>query len=200
MGFLDRKDRVLDVVLTEEGRRQFALGKLEFAYFSVNDDLIDYDPWISDSGSYDAAGLEERRNQLIESTPLLEAPIVLRPERRRDAVSALAPTSSLFTAAQRYSRLPSMVLNPSGSASLSVIQYPTAVGTSAMTYGREQSTYVLVDLGHVGDIDQATGVGFKVEVYESSSDGLKNLSMRRDLSERPSYDAFLVIDPDKDGK
>lgn len=68
MGYLDKQSRVIDVVLTECGRRLYALGKLDFAYFGLFDDMIDYDP-VKASGSF----TDDERDQQAEATPILEA-------------------------------------------------------------------------------------------------------------------------------
>jgi chorismate mutase len=42
MAFLDKKERVLDIVLTQEGRKLLAQNDLDFAYYAFSDDGIDY--------------------------------------------------------------------------------------------------------------------------------------------------------------
>lgn len=54
MGILDNKSRIVDTVLTWEGRQQFSEGKLGFVYYSFSDDEIVYDsssPGVIDDAS-----------------------------------------------------------------------------------------------------------------------------------------------------
>jgi len=48
MGFLDKKERILDVVLTQKGRELLSKSQLNFSYYAFSDDGIDY------SGSFDS--------------------------------------------------------------------------------------------------------------------------------------------------
>lgn len=52
MGFLDKKERILDVVLTDKGREQLSKNQLNFTYYAFSDEGIDYSGSFSDtSGS-----------------------------------------------------------------------------------------------------------------------------------------------------
>lgn len=190
MGFLDRKNRVLDVVLTEEGRRQLALGELEFAFFSLHDDGIDYDPTISESGSLDEQALTARRIELIESTPCLEATIVPN-DRKLNRSAGGQPSSFLYQAADRYTRLPAPSIVPSASLAIEASQ-----ARDGDLYERTSQTSAVVSLRYVGDIDQAATKEFTVRVMGSSSDGLEALPKRADLDGRPSFGPFVVVIPD----
>ena len=72
MGLLDKNDRIIDLVLPSEGRRQLSLGELEFKYFSVFDDEVDYDPYVANSGSLPPA---MNRVSSVEPAVLLEKPM-----------------------------------------------------------------------------------------------------------------------------
>ena len=52
-GILDKKSRIMDVIITQEGRRQMASGKLRAEYLSFTDSQAFYEPDIA-SGSADA--------------------------------------------------------------------------------------------------------------------------------------------------
>ncbi len=73
MGILDSNTRVVDFVLTQEGRKLRSQGKLKFVYFSVSDDDTDYQPFISNSGSLTAAAYTSSVNLQIENSLVLEA-------------------------------------------------------------------------------------------------------------------------------
>lgn len=42
MSFLDPKERILDITLTEEGRKKLSQGKLQVKYYRFFDDEVDY--------------------------------------------------------------------------------------------------------------------------------------------------------------
>lgn len=49
MAFLDQKDRILDIVLTDEGRRLFSQNQLNFKYYAFSDEGIIYSGSLSAS-------------------------------------------------------------------------------------------------------------------------------------------------------
>jgi len=69
-GFLDPKERVIDMVLTDTGKSLLLKGDLQFVYWIPFDDEVDYDPFVWNSASLDAGELEARKQQLTE-TPLI---------------------------------------------------------------------------------------------------------------------------------
>lgn len=42
MSFLDPKERVMEIILTQHGRKKLAQGKFKPVYFAFSDDEIDY--------------------------------------------------------------------------------------------------------------------------------------------------------------
>lgn len=42
MGFLDPKERILDIILTEKGRELLSKGELVIKYYAFFDDEVDY--------------------------------------------------------------------------------------------------------------------------------------------------------------
>ncbi len=70
-GFLDSKERVIDMVLTETGRRLLMKGELRFVYWIPFDDEVDYDPSVVvlDPG-HENQTIGERKAELTE-TPLV---------------------------------------------------------------------------------------------------------------------------------
>jgi hypothetical protein len=182
VGFLDRKSRVLDVILTERGRRLFANGELDFAYVSFFDDGIDYDPYGS-SGSM----TDEERDTYAYSTPMLECHVI--PDRR-SAGLPLEPLSQLFAAAQGYNGVPRLLAPPTGSqVDLRCNQSPKDQG-----YNRYDTTFAEVRL-EISD-GALQSEGFSIHVYGSGSDGLTELKTRRDLRGRRALDPFIAINVD----
>ena len=49
MGFLDQKERILDVVLTAEGRSLLSKNQLNFKYYAFSDEGMDYSGSLSSS-------------------------------------------------------------------------------------------------------------------------------------------------------
>lgn len=182
MGFLDRKNRVLDVVLTERGRRLFANGELDFAYVSFFDDGIDYDPYDPDGDMTD-----EERDEHQYTSPMLE-PLVV-PDRSSAQLS-LEPQNQLFGVAQGYPGVPRMLAPSTGSqVELRCTQVPRDQG-----FHRRDTTFSEVRL----EVSEGAlhSEGFSVHVYTSGSDGLQELKVRRDLQGRRALDPFIAISID----
>lgn len=52
MAFLDKKERILDVVLTDKGRDLLSRGELNFSFYAFSDSGVDYKYFLN-SASYD---------------------------------------------------------------------------------------------------------------------------------------------------
>jgi hypothetical protein len=72
-GFLDSKERVLDMVLTGVGKDLLFKGDLRFVYWIPFDDEVDYDPFITNSGSMTAEELVSFRQMKVEDPLIREA-------------------------------------------------------------------------------------------------------------------------------
>ena len=68
-GFLDSKERVIDMVLTDIGKTLLLKGDLNFVYWIPFDDEVDYWPPTLTTNSF-GQSLEQRRQELTE-TPLV---------------------------------------------------------------------------------------------------------------------------------
>lgn len=180
MGYLDKQSRVIDVVLTERGRKLFAIGQLDFAYFGLFDDCIDYDPQPG-SGSFN----DDDREQQIEATPIFEAPFI---RDVRGTVAPLEPTAHVFTAAPGYTVIPTM-LTPADGDSVSLMADQRRTGG---TYRRTGTSLAQIDMGVVGDAERGNP-GFIVRVLASGSNGLHSLPFRRDLEARRAADPFIAV-------
>lgn len=190
MGFLDAKQHVIDVSLTEEGRRRYATGELKFTFFSLHDDVVDYDPFIQASGSYSDSQLTDLIAAQIESTPVLEVPIITRRSVKSTGKHPLVPQSTIFTAKDGFSILPMSSVSPTGS---SIETDQRSMTRSTVSYRRDNATSLLVHLDHVGDMKGSGPQEFIVEAFLSSSDGLVRQDERIDLKDRVSFGAFLVL-------
>lgn len=178
MGFLDRQNRVVDVVLTGRGRELFAVGELDFAYYSFFDDGIDYDPWSTGTLS------DDQREELIHSTPMLEAPVV--PDRRT-AILPLEPTSFLSKAIPNYGELPRM-LHPNPTGSSAVLRCDQFSSGSSFIRTGTSLAVVPLELS-----EEAIDGEFSVHFYVSGSSGLSELRTRTDLRGRRVLDPFVAL-------
>jgi hypothetical protein len=182
VGFLDRQSRVIDVVLTGRGRELLARGELDFAYYAFFDDGIDYDPWSPEPLT------DEERDDLIHSSPMLEAPIV---QDRRSNILPLEPTSFLFKAAPDYLVLPRL-LHPHPTGSWVGLQCDQL--SSGSSFIRSSTTRAMVPLELTGET--AGAAGFSIHVYVSGTNGLTELSPKFDLSGRRAIDPFVAFSID----
>lgn len=73
-GFLDPKERVIDMVLTETGKQLLMKGELRFVFWVPFDDEVDYNPPITsvDFG-HEQQTLDQRKQELIETPLVMEA-------------------------------------------------------------------------------------------------------------------------------
>lgn len=180
MGYLDKQSRVIDVVLTELGRKLYATGRLDFAYFGLFDDCIDYDP-VSASGSYTDAQREEQ----MEATPVPEAPFI---RDVRGVVAPLEPTAHIFTAAPGYRVIP-MMLSPIDASSVTLMADQRREGDS---YRRTGTSLARIDMAVTGEAERGNP-GFIVRILSSGSNGLQPLEFRRDLDARRAADPFIAV-------
>jgi len=184
MGYLDRQSRVFDVILTERGRKLYAAGQLDFAYFGLFDELIDYDPWYSGSLS------ETEREAMIEATPILEAPFI---KDVRGATAPLEPTDHLFTAASDYLTIPHMDA-PTDGSELSLMADQRGTGGE---FRRTGTNLAQIDLRVVGEAEKGNP-GFVIRVFATGSNGMQPLDLRRDLSGRRAVDPFIAVSIDSE--
>jgi hypothetical protein len=214
-GFLDRSSRIVDMVLTHEGQRALAEGRLNFTYWSAFDDGIHYDPWVADSGSLLEAEVTSSKYRQMEDTPILEAlPGLARVPDDRDLTYSKWP---LFTAPQGSGQVPRMIeLAALGQTSGS---YAVELKQRRVFFRRDGFDRLLspsdvaaaVDLGFERVEPSATSLeykyvpgsyppehplqGVRIRVYKSGSDGLAAVDPRPDLRNRVALGAALVFDP-----
>ena len=178
MGFLDRKSRVVDVVLTAHGRRLFANGELDFAYYAFFDDGIDYDPYSTGSLT------DTERDDLIHSSPMLEASVI--PDRR-SLLIPLEPVNQLFGEAPGVPTVARILLPLSGTQ----VDLRCDQVQSDGVYRRSATGVTQIDLELSGEAPPSEG--FSIHVYSSGSDGLHELLPRRDSRGRRSLDPFVAV-------
>ena len=198
MGFLDPKERVQDVVLTQEGRRQLAAGILEFRYFSVHDDEMDYGPLVYASASFDDDGLQQYLRDVIEDTPIMEAAVGKPALQVRDIDNSVVPRSYLFDARDASGIVPTLSIVPAVTSSLirvdqaSIIDEARQVNTGVVRRA-EGSLDVSPTL-----VGFSPGQGFSVTLLMSGSDGLEEITPSYDSLGRRSYGLHLHISVDEE--
>ncbi len=198
-GFLDKRERVIDMILTDHGRDLLSRGKLEFAYYSFFDDEVDYQPCISTSGSMSSAELSASVLQQIEATLVREATTGYRSGdmRMRDTTNV---HDMLFTVPQGQTIVPEMELVPdvlSGSVGAKQRKV-TEVTVKRDNHGRIREKIGEVDLGfekfeassfviELGLTDMQQSDGYLVETFLSGTEGLRRLESKRDADGVLSY-------------
>lgn len=109
MGFLDSKERILDVVLTDKGRELLSQNLLSFEFFAFSDEGVDYSAALTaslkESGSVD---------DFIRRTPMMEAHQFKNHKEQSDM------KSFLYTIPSRRRTLPQMVTNRDSNPSVTV--------------------------------------------------------------------------------
>lgn len=196
MGFLDPKERVQDIVLTQEGRRQLAAGTLEFRYFSVHDDELDYEPLVYASASFDSDGLEQRFRDIIEDTPIMEAAVGKPSLYVRDIDNSVVPRSYLFDARDASGIVPTLSIAPAVTSSLIQVDQASIIDEVRQTHTgvvRRAEGSFDVKPYLVGSL---SGQGFAVTLFMSGSDGLEEITPSYDSLGRRSYGLHLHISVD----
>lgn len=174
-GFLDRKERVVDMVLTNKGRKLLSEGKLNFSFWSVFDDEVDYSPTDD----------EQRVVDLTEDSLVLEAVFGYRDGNGilHDKVNVRNP---IFTDGKNDGFIQRMEINPDRDLTISSDQKKLSnknvVSTVDVGFERLNASVENIWLGYDGFPVDGRPEGFLVEFYVSGSDGLQKVEVQRDLS------------------
>jgi hypothetical protein len=185
VGYLDKQSRVIDVILTERGRKLFAVGRLDFTYFGLFDDCLDYDPTSGQEPFSD-----EERDEQIQATLMLEAPFV---KDVRGSIAPLEPLDHIFTAAAGYRVIPTMVSPVDGDSTSLMADQRVDSGV----YRRTGTSFSQINPVVTGDVERGNP-GFVVRVFSSGSTGLRPLGFRHDLSSRRAADPFVAVAVDSE--
>lgn len=202
----------MDVVLTDYGKELFSRGKLRFVYYAFSDDEIDYDPYISTSGSLSSAQLSASKIVKIEDTLVREAVKGYEQGMDRAARDRTNISRKLYTIPQGQLVLPEMTMNPTvSSGTLEVKQrkvqevYIKKTSTGTVTEklgpydrGFEKSQKSSFDVSFTYEGFPLVSEGFLVKVFHSGSNGINEVVAKRDLENDVSYmnDMKLFVDDD----
>lgn len=212
MGFLDKNNRIIDMVLTGYGKELFSKGELRFVYWAAFDDEVDYDPYVAESGSLTEEALAAKKFQLIEDTIVREATTGYRRVNRSgsDTTNVHRP---LFDMPQGQVTLPAVTSSAPSEVTLEVTQQKVvetlqkrdAAGTIVETMGPYDRGYTRtnpssfhLEYGYQPGAfpSDAKLEGFLVRVFESGSEGLVQIDERRDSNNEVSFNNDLVLTRD----
>lgn len=209
-GFLDKNTRIIDMVLTDHGKKLYSQGKLEFKYYALSDEGVDYDPFISNSGSLTPTQLSASKIEQIEATLVREATFGLENGLNNAAKDETNIKDLLFTMPQGQTILPKMKFSPelsSGSITINqtqLIDSHVTVDTdgnrvshpvSNMTRGFEKAEQTRLDFDlSINDFfDEQSLSGFDIKVFESGSDGLIEVKPKDDLRNHLSFNCDMKM-------
>lgn len=205
MGFLDQNERVVDIVLTPEGKKMLSLGNLEVSFCSFFDDGIVYDPWIENSGSLTQDELSSRVQQQIEASFVMEA---LPGRLSRELLNTVSLNSNLYTVPQSQRSAVDVLCSPDTTGSAVQVKQRAL---KDLYVERDSSGKVIESVGPIDrgferldssrfqavlSLDQQTltnGEGFLVEFFSSGSDGLSVKDYKIDGSGRISFGQDIIL-------
>ena len=211
-GFLDKNTRVMDMILTLEGKRLMSTNQLDFAYFALFDDEVDYDPYIAQSGSMTDTEVSGMKLDLTETSLIREAVSGYLYGINGDSFDFTNVKNKLFTMKQGSKVIPTFTLQsgPSGSTELSMRQQKVQ-NVSVRTEGDVTSAVVSQDAGYkrfgsqgidilynltpeamAADISQQDGI--LIRVFASGSDEPIEIKEKRDSTNRICYNSDLVVE------
>lgn len=209
-GFLDKNTRVIDMVLTGEGKHLLSRGELKFVYWTPFDVEVDYDPFLVNSGSLTAAQLSASINEQIENSPIREATTGY-PRLNTSGSDETNVSNPLFSVPQGHRVIPRLVTSaPSGTVELEVKQRKVSeihqkrdfqgkiteqIGPFDRGFERFDVSAVGLEYGYSKDGFPADHVfdGFLVKVYRSGSDGLTEVYERRDAKNALAFNNDLRL-------
>lgn len=215
-GFIDKNTRILDMVLTNYGKKLLSDGNLNFCYWTAFDDEIDYDPFISTSSSLSEEELLEAVYTSIETTPIREATSGYRSGNKigEDRTNLNNP---MFTVPQGQEILPRSVFPDDSTREVETLQRRIIKVFSAPKTGPNNIPHLEpVDIGIERFIGNKSGVtlelayendsfptdfqpeGFHITVLKSGSSGYTEVSPRYDLKNDLTFGNEIRILPDSE--
>lgn len=208
-GFLDKKTRVIDMVLTDYGKEMLSKGKLNFSYYAFSDDEVDYDPWIQNSGSLSQTELTASKVEQVENTLVREAVFGREFGSSPSSIDETNIKNLLFGMPQGQKVLPRMNVTPDVlSGSIDTVQQNVQTVNSlrnedgtlidksdpvSIGYKKFKSTKLRFDLEIDDFFDRSTLDGFLVRTFVSSSTGLVEIPNKRDSDNNISYQNNLKV-------
>ena len=216
MGFLDKNNRIIDMVLTDYGREQYSKGELEFTYYAFSDDGVDYDPYISTSGSLTSVQLEEEKIDQIAATLIREAIFGHHKGENFESKDQTNIKNLLFTVPQGQIIVPEMIISPTietGSLETKqqkVVERATTrdkdgnlinvINESDRGYRKFNSQKLKLDIEMEDYFEKASQEGYSIKIFESGSSGLTEIKSKRDNRNITSFSKDLQLYKDNEIK
>ena len=209
-GFLDKNDRVIDMVLTGYGRSLLSKNALRFVSWIPMDDEVDYNPFISNSGSLDSMQMSASISQQIEFCPVREATtgnktlnrIGLETTNGNDTIFTISQgqkivpqvmTGSLPTALQitiDQNKIADIELRKDASGKTVEILGPVDRGFQRSYPGKKTLEFSYVNGSYPSEHKIS---GFLVRVFSSGSDGYVEIDPKLDLQGEITYNGELIL-------
>lgn len=198
-GFLDKQSRIIDAVITGYGKMMLAKGKLNFAYWVPFDDEVDYDPFISQSSSFDSDELRSEVYSQLDETLVREATTGYRLWNisGSDYTNVNRPMYTARIVAGESGILPHASSSLAQSASLVVEQrkiYEAAGGggSNDIGYDRKNMTNERFDVSYV-DMSDPTVEGFLVRIFQETQGGFVEIGYKLDMSGNICYNGDVIV-------
>lgn len=208
-GFLDKNIRVNDFVLTDYGKKKLSDGTLNFKYYSFSDDGIDYEPFISTSGSLTDSALTSSKINNIEDSLVREAATGMSEGVDSNGEDFTNIRYLLFTMPQGQKVLPTFEITPDVTGSEIDVQQQklqdkfvnidnnnniiNEFGLIDRGFNNFKSSELTIDFNLENYFDDVTLDGFQVVLFESGSNGLREIKSKRDLQNIISYSSELKL-------
>jgi hypothetical protein len=212
-GLLDKNTRVIDMILTGVGRSLLSQGKLRFVYWMPFDNEVDYDPYVSQSGTMTSIQLSQSIQDQIESCVVREA-VSGYPVSDRSGSDSTNVFRPIFTMPQGQQMIPRMTSSdgPTGSVTLETQQRKL----SEVRVIRDKGGNVLEQIGPIDrgyerlnttafrlQYEYSPGSfpsdypseGFLVRVFRSGVEGTVEVKERRDLDNVISFNNDVRLIP-----
>lgn len=207
-GFLEKENTVIDMILTSEGKSLLSKGKLRFVYFSLFDDEVDYDPYISNSGTLSAEALSGSVAEQIEASLVREAVSGYKAGFNKIGHDMTNVRSPMFTVKQGSLSIPRLSSSddPNVVISVKAEQRKTQVAQQSVSsfgsnlkdigYFRFAKSDEDVSFFHTSNEVIPSGKnseGIVVRVYRSGSGGYTELDENRDTANNLVFGGDLVV-------
>lgn len=200
-GFLDKNSRVVDFILTAQGKKKLSQGKLNFKFYTFFDDGIDYDSYVENSSSLSNVALTESKLSNIDETLVFEPVYGLLDERSNNRTEDnLNLKSQLFTKPLNLNIIPEFSINnTTGSFDIGVEQ-SNVKGSSDEDVGfvTSNSTNLNIEFKISDFFEEFKQKGVLIKLFHSSSSGLRQVLAKRDFNEVVSYGAELIAFVDEE--
>ena len=202
-GFLDKETRIIDMVLTGYGKGLLSSGDLKFVYWIPFDDEVDYEPYISTSGSMNDTQFSSSINTQIEATLVREATTGYKflNMSGSDMTNVNRP---MFTMAQGQRIIPKIEHGRDDGYDVGTSQRKISEifvkrdsdgtivehnGPFDRGYERFDATSVDIDISYTADSfpSDFKHEGFFVRVFSSGSDGLIEVRHKRDSNNEIAF-------------